>query len=84
MLHLLACCRSGSGMEAHLSACQDGAGADDSGSECLTVAHTKAIAKAGREQNESRRDNVSIYSCNWVILYYFCSIYYMIYIVKEL
>jgi len=55
MLGLLARCRSGSGMEAHLSARQDGAGADNSGSECLTVAHMKAIAKAGREQNESRR-----------------------------
>ena len=40
--------RNGSGMEACLSARRDGAGADDSGSECLTVAHTRVIARAGR------------------------------------
>jgi len=39
---------SGSGTEACLSARRDGAGVDDSGSECLTVAHTRAIVRAGR------------------------------------
>jgi len=40
--------RNGSRTEACLSARRDGAGADDSGSECPTVAHTRAIARAGR------------------------------------
>ena len=33
--------RNGSGTEACLSAHRDGVGADDSGSECPTVAHTR-------------------------------------------
>ena len=32
--------------EVHLSARWNGAGADDSGSECPTVAHTRAIASS--------------------------------------
>jgi len=36
------------GTEARLSARWDGVGADDSGSECPTVAHMRVIARAGR------------------------------------
>jgi len=41
------------GTEAHLSARRDGAGADDSDLEGLTVADTKAIAKV--EQKQERK-----------------------------
>jgi len=40
--------RNGSGTEVCLSARRDGAGADDSGSECPTVAHTRAVVRVGR------------------------------------
>jgi len=69
--------RNGSGTEACLSARRDGAGVDNSGSECLTVAHTRAIVRAEREQ---KRTMFLFLACNWVILC-FCSNYYMIYIV---
>jgi len=62
MCHALARC--GSGTEARLSARQDGAGADDSSSECLTVAHARA-------KQEQERTMFLILTGNWVILYYF-------------
>jgi len=45
--------RNRSGMEACLSARQDRAGVDDSGSECPMVAHTRAIARVERERKRT-------------------------------
>ena len=51
---MLVCCGSGSGMEARLSAHQDGAGLDNSGSECPTVAVRATAVGRGAERDAER------------------------------